>query len=119
MSRAGLLGRGRPASQICRTLAVDERQPPHVALHLGPVPRSRHVGDDGTGSFDPTDYVYSAATGRLQTVRYHDGSNERTVSYSYDGDGRVTALSDWLGANILSYAYDSAGRGNDQQLRAV
>ncbi len=62
------------------------------------------------GTTDPTEYFYSATTGRLTKTRYWVGSSYHDVQYTYDAAGRTTRADDWLGNDGLQYAYDAAGR---------
>jgi RHS repeat-associated protein len=50
--------------------------------------------------------AYDPATGRMSTVTLAPG---KTVSYAYNGLGRVVSVSDWLGGTT-SFSHDAAGR---------
>ncbi len=83
--------------------------------------RMTKVGAGSTGAFDPTEYVYSGTSGKLTQVKYTAGSNVDTANYTYDGDGQLTKLADWIdGTNGLQYDYgylhyNRSKSRNDQQ----
>ena len=56
-------------------------------------------------------------TGQISSVAYVFGSTNATYSYTYDGNGNITSISD--GTNVTTYAYDSANqliRENNQAI---
>ncbi len=74
------------------------------------------VGAGSSGTFDPTEYEYSATTGLMTKVKYWTGANHYDADYFYDGLGRVTKLTDWISTGMspasdgLRYGYDGGGR---------
>ncbi len=72
--------------------------------------RATKVGAGASGGVDPTEYFYDASTGALTQVRYTAGANTYDAYYYYDGLGRLTKISDWMGGGGLRYAFDGYGR---------
>ncbi|MCC6695244.1 MAG: RHS repeat protein [Candidatus Hydrogenedentes bacterium] len=69
--------------------------------------RMTKVGAGSTGTFDPTEYFFSATTGLMTEVTYTSGANTYDANYYYDGLARVTKITDWIdGTNGLRYGYD-------------
>jgi len=67
------------------------------------------VGAGPSGTIDPTTHLFDNVTGMLTKVQYSSSSYE--ANYHYDGEARVTKITDWLdGTNGLRYAYDNVGR---------
>ena len=73
--------------------------------------RMTKVGAGSSGTFDPTEYVYSGTTGQLTKTKYTAGANVDEAIYVYDANGQLTVLGDWIDTtNGLQYSYDDAGR---------
>lgn len=69
------------------------------------------MGAGSTGTFDPTEYFFSATTGLMTKVTYTSGANTYDANYYYDGLARVTKITDWIDTtNGLRYGYDDGGR---------
>src|SRR5690606_36971147 len=74
--------------------------------------RLTKTGAGSDGSITPTESFYDGATGLMTKVSYAPGGSDNEALYSYNGDGRLTEIEDWLttDGNGLRYAYDAAGR---------
>jgi RHS repeat-associated protein len=71
--------------------------------------RVTRAGAGAGGVVDPTKHYFDNITGQLSKVEFV--SSVHAVNYWYDGEARLTQITDWLdGTDGLRYEYDDVGR---------